>query len=632
MSGPPGDEEDFEFAAAMVDGQCTSGIKSSISLTSLREKSTKSGSCNKKPLQESGAEGKSSSPLLSLLRKTRKVKIKGSLDELLVDSNGSSADLSILPKLMNASAEGSDSINSSFGSVDRVPLEIVTLAKQSSNSPELQKSAQYSQKGKGKSQVRSPWLHRLFKNQKRKSEIETTPEQNATSPIASPTSISTPNSRVRYSHISVDSRPNLDEILSDISKFFPGIKELEVNQVIEDSKSKQCISFRNNSYFESPLHEFPDSFDTRNSSGMINVITYIFLGNSSTLGIPLNNSGNLTSFRNFEVIIKQKPAYKLDPMQEFSCESSPIECRSSRFSKVSGTSLSSGHLSSIGERVKMTASIRDRRDSSKISNRKMSCSPMKGNFPSPMKSNFPSSMKYNAPSRLSSIPLNEYEIKDGRPSDLKTMELLHEVQSTTSSNAPDSAFWSPSKNELGSPSKKANRTDRSTSSVGMNFPIVAEEEPLQQAQSCLESEKKFHWFKGDCIGAGAFAKVFLGLNLDTWELMAVKQVNRKKIQRSAPKHQDIGLLTPEEAIRMEIELMKDLDDVNIVKFFDYEITDEQINIFMEYIPGGSVAGLLSKSGPFPERLCQSISFQLINGLCYLHSGGVIHRDIKTANG
>jgi serine/threonine protein kinase len=53
---------------------------------------------------------------------------------------------------------------------------------------------------------------------------------------------------------------------------------------------------------------------------------------------------------------------------------------------------------------------------------------------------------------------------------------------------------------------------------------------------------------------------------------------------------------------------------------------------MEYIPGGSVAGLLSKSGPFPDRLCQSISFQLVNGLCYLHSGGVIHRDIKSANG
>jgi serine/threonine protein kinase len=52
---------------------------------------------------------------------------------------------------------------------------------------------------------------------------------------------------------------------------------------------------------------------------------------------------------------------------------------------------------------------------------------------------------------------------------------------------------------------------------------------------------------------------------------------------------------------------------------------------MEYVPGGSVAGLLSKSGPFPERLCQSISFQLVNGLCYLHSGGIIHRDIKTAN-
>jgi hypothetical protein len=116
------------------------------------------------------------------------------------------------------------------------------------------------------------------------------------------------------------------------------------------------------------------------------------------------------------------------------------------------------------------------------------------------------------------------------------------------------------------PRSKGN-PELSISNVGCNLQTESEEEPLHQAQSCFESDKMFHWFKGDCIGAGAFAKVYLGLNLETWELMAVKQVNRKKIQRSSPSHAEIGLLTPEEAIRIEIELMKDFDDVNIVKFF-----------------------------------------------------------------
>jgi hypothetical protein len=34
---------------------------------------------------------------------------------------------------------------------------------------------------------------------------------------------------------------------------------------------------------------------------------------------------------------------------------------------------------------------------------------------------------------------------------------------------------------------------------------------------------------------------------------------------SAPKEK--GVLTPEEAIRVEIDLMKEFDDVNIVRFF-----------------------------------------------------------------
>lgn len=120
--------------------------------------------------------------------------------------------------------------------------------------------------------------------------------------------------------------------------------------------------------------------------------------------------------------------------------------------------------------------------------------------------------------------------------------------------------------------------------------------------------------------------------------MAVKQVEIGKLPKSG--RLDKNHLSAEDAIRLEIDLMKELDDVNIVQYIDSTITKENILIFMEYVPGGSVAGILNKSGPFPERLCQNISFQLLNGLDYLHSlyllilttSGIIHRDIKAANG
>ena len=38
------------------------------------------------------------------------------------------------------------------------------------------------------------------------------------------------------------------------------------------------------------------------------------------------------------------------------------------------------------------------------------------------------------------------------------------------------------------------------------------------------SSEPVHWTKGELIGAGAFGRVYMGLNNETGQLMAVKQV------------------------------------------------------------------------------------------------------------
>lgn len=48
-------------------------------------------------------------------------------------------------------------------------------------------------------------------------------------------------------------------------------------------------------------------------------------------------------------------------------------------------------------------------------------------------------------------------------------------------------------------------------------------------------------------------------------------------------------------------------------------------IFQEWVPGGSVAHLLKRFGPFSIGVIRTYTKQILEGLHYLHQHGIVHR-------
>lgn len=152
----------------------------------------------------------------------------------------------------------------------------------------------------------------------------------------------------------------------------------------------------------------------------------------------------------------------------------------------------------------------------------------------------------------------------------------------------------------------------------------------EELQSFLagESWDDNKWMKGALIGQGSFGCVYLALHAVTGELLAVKQVETPSGSNTQNDNRKKSMI---EALKREISLLRELRHPNIVQYLGCSSSPEHLNIFLEYVPGGSVQTMLNSYGALGEPLVRSFVRQILTGLSYLHNQDIIHRDIKGAN-
>ncbi len=82
----------------------------------------------------------------------------------------------------------------------------------------------------------------------------------------------------------------------------------------------------------------------------------------------------------------------------------------------------------------------------------------------------------------------------------------------------------------------------------------------------------------------------------------------------------------------EVQVLAGISHPNVVQIFDFGFTDEGIfYCVMEYLEGRNLQDIVNETGPMSARKLIKILLEVGDALDVIHTGGIIHRDVKPSN-
>ncbi|XP_066140846.1 serine/threonine-protein kinase PAK mbt [Euwallacea fornicatus] len=133
--------------------------------------------------------------------------------------------------------------------------------------------------------------------------------------------------------------------------------------------------------------------------------------------------------------------------------------------------------------------------------------------------------------------------------------------------------------------------------------VVSSKDPLENLERFVK------------IGEGSTGTVCIAHDRNTGRQVAVKKMDLRKQQRR-------------ELLFNEVVIMRDYHHPNIVEMFDSYLVNDELWVVMEFLEGGALTDIVTHSRMDEEQIA-TVCKQCLKALAYLHSQGVIHRDIKS---
>ena len=199
------------------------------------------------------------------------------------------------------------------------------------------------------------------------------------------------------------------------------------------------------------------------------------------------------------------------------------------------------------------------------------------------------------------------------PSELKTSEYL-----TLNGNEGENILEPEQKKFV----RKGKRSTTLKERTKLSQKLLAEEMNLQVKQENLIIQEKGNPSKKykptKLLGTGSFGSVYEAKNTIFQNIVAMKVINK-----------DPNNELDEQEIRNEIDILKKLSHPNIVKIYEFYVSNSHYYIVTEFCRDGELFSYIKNK--YSERQLAVLFYQVFSGLWYLHDNKILHRDIKLEN-